>query len=513
MTTNNTCVQVDFDNDGVFDQVGNGTGGLLAFSGGTCASGYFLDAPGAAALNPNALRIYDNNAADGTPNNDITGARVVANKPVALGYGLDTDLAPPSGAGILDLGYWVYPVSQKFLDPVLVVDKSADVTTVPTSGGPVTYTIEVAAFSFGPLTTLQVLDLLPVGVPGASYVPGSTVITNPDLSQVTGPAGDPAISTVGGRDQLDWSAALAANVDTLQTNETLTVQYTVNIPAGPSGVLSNDATAIANLGTSVFQPTDTADVMRTDVSLSKTVTDDGSPEPGESLTYTLSVSNAGSADETNVIVTDPLPANTTFVPASITDAGPFTGVYDAGQNAVVWTAATFVAGTGPFNLSFQAAINPTTPAGTVIANTADFESAQTVNFDSNTTNTTIVGPTLVISKSAVGNPALVYIGQTVSYEISVQNTGGGAALGPFIQDLFPVNGTYVPASMQFRLNAGPFTPLTDAGGDDEGEAFANRVEFSPPGQRFLSGRVQRRRLQQRRRHPVLGHRLAGDRTQ
>ena len=64
-----------------------------------------------------------------------------------------------------------------------------------------TYTIEVEAFSFGPLTTLQVLDLLPLGVAGASYLPGSTVITNPDLTQVTGAAADPAISTVGARDQ------------------------------------------------------------------------------------------------------------------------------------------------------------------------------------------------------------------------------------------------------------------------------------------------------------------------
>jgi len=476
-TTNNTCVQVDFDNDGFFDQVGNGTGGLLPFSGGTCATGYFLDAPGAAAVNPNALRIYDNNAADGTPNNDTTGARVVANKAIALGYGLDTDLAPPSGAGILDLGYWVYPVSQKFLDPVLVVDKSADVTTVPTAGGMVTYTIEVEAFAFGPLTTLQVLDLLPVGVPGASYVPGSTVITNPDLSQVTGPAADPAIVPVGGRDQLDWSAVLAANVDTLQTNETLTVQYTVNIPLGASGVLTNEAAAIASLGTSVFAPTDTADVMRTDVILNKTATDDGSPEAGENLTYTISVANGGAGNETNVVITDPLPVNTTFVPASITTAGPFAGVYDAGQNAVVWTAATLAAGVGPFALSFQAAINPTTPTGTVIENTADFESALTTNFASNTTSTTLGGPTLAIAKTALGNPNPVHPGEVVTFEITVENTGAGAANNLFIEDLFSVNGTYVPGSMQWRLNAAPFSPLTDAADADEGLALVDRVQF------------------------------------
>ncbi len=48
--------------------------------------------------------------------------------------------------------------------------------------------------------------------------------------------------------------------------------------------------------------------------------------------------------------------------------------------------------------------------------------------------------------------------------------GRGAAKDLFIAGLFPVNGTYVPVSMQWHLNAGPFTPFTDTGGDDNGEA-------------------------------------------
>ena len=65
---------------------------------------------------------------------------------------------------------------------------------------------------------------------------------------------------------------------------------------------------------------------------------------------------------------------------------------------------TLFAGSGPFALSFQAAINPSTPAGSVIENTADFESALTTNFDSNTTSTTLGGPSLVVAKSALGSP-------------------------------------------------------------------------------------------------------------
>lgn len=118
-TQDNTCVRVDFDNNGVFDQVNNAAGALVGFAGtATCADGYLIDAPGG-ATNPNALLIYDNNAGDGTLNFDSTGARVVADKPVALSWGLDVDSAPTGGNGILDLGYWIYPISQSFLNPVL----------------------------------------------------------------------------------------------------------------------------------------------------------------------------------------------------------------------------------------------------------------------------------------------------------------------------------------------------------------------------------------------------------
>ncbi len=473
-TTDNTCVKLDFDNDGVFDQIGDGAGGLVARD---CDGnmGYTVNAPGSAFLD--ALRVYDNNAADGTPNDDPTGARVVANKPVALAYGLDTDQAPVSGAGILDLGYWVYPVNQAFLEPVMTIEKTPDVGSVPSAGAPVTYTLEVRAYSFGPLSGLDVRDLLPSGVPGSSYVPGSTVITNPDLSTVTGAGADPTITTVGSRDELDWTSVLAANVDTLAANESLTIQYTIDIPAGAPAVLTNEVTAVGSLGASVFAPTDSADVVRTDVSLAKAVTDDGSPEVNETLTYTLTVANGGVADETNVFVSDSIPGNATFVPGSIVDAGPFTGTYDPGQNAVVWSAAAFTAGTGPFALSFQVRVNPATPSGTAIDNVATYESNETQIFSSNQVSTTVVGPSLLVAKSAVGNPDPVYPGQIVIWEITVENVGGGAANNLVIEDPFPLNGTYVAESMEFQLNAGSPVALTDAGGDDEGELLADRLRF------------------------------------
>ena len=167
----NTCVRVDFDNDGNFDDIGDGAGGTTPRLGsGPCTDGYFIDAL-------QTLPIWD--ASD----DDNTGTRISANKPISVAYGQHTDFSA-GGQAIEDFGYTVYPVNQLFLDPVLTADKTADVTSIPLSTTTrVTYTIEVSTGDFGPLTGVTVTDFLPSGVTSSDYVTGSTVITFPDLSQ------------------------------------------------------------------------------------------------------------------------------------------------------------------------------------------------------------------------------------------------------------------------------------------------------------------------------------------
>ncbi len=70
------------------------------------------------------MRIFDHT------DYDNSGTQIVANKPVAMAWGEDTDRAVGSDP-ILDAGYTVYPIQQAFLDPVLTIDKAATSTVVP----------------------------------------------------------------------------------------------------------------------------------------------------------------------------------------------------------------------------------------------------------------------------------------------------------------------------------------------------------------------------------------------
>ncbi|MDX2437166.1 MAG: C25 family cysteine peptidase [Acidobacteriota bacterium] len=481
-TADRTRVQFDLDNDGTFDQVdldGDGAADAAPFPDNT----YEFDML-------SALKVID------PVDNDMTGARIIANKPVGVSWGQDTDRSFYSDQA-LDTGFTVYPVNQLFLDPALTISKEVDTTAVPTGSvdadRTVTYTLTVKSYGFGPLSNVEVWDLLPQDVYGdTDYVLNSTLITCPNLVQGTG---DPSFDDCTGGPgvdcgQLTWDIEGACGVGfTLGTDNTLTVRYQVVIPVAPSGPrqLTNEAHAQAVLGGSVFSPSDTAKVVQTDVTLTKAV-DLTTPSAGDLITFTLQVANTStSIDETDVYISDPIPADTTFEPGSITADGAFTGsgVFDVAQNAVVWNAALFPFSPAPNStatLSFQVRVNPTVPAGTEIPNRAGYESIETPYFLSNEVEPVVQGPELTALKSIVGDPAFVHPSESVTFQIHIDNTGTAAASNLFISDPFPSNAAYLAETMMWSLNSGPFTALSDTndgdeGGGADGRAFADRVEF------------------------------------
>ncbi|MEE4271900.1 MAG: C25 family cysteine peptidase [Thermoanaerobaculales bacterium] len=454
-TQDDTLVLIDLDNNGTFDEVdldGDGTADPAPLPG----NGYVVNAL-------DALSIFDHTDFDNT------GTRIVADKPVAVAWGQETDIGL-YGDVSYDTGYTVYPIDQLFLDPVLTLEKISDTEVVPVSGGEVTYTLTLSAYDFDPLTDLEIWDVLPEGVPATAYVPGSTLITYPDLSMDTA---DPVVSVdpESGRDRLDWTLSS----DPLLAGQYITVEYAIDYPASATGpgLLANTAHAVGRLGGSVFSPVAYETVVQTDASLDKSASHDGTPQVGEEIDYAMTVANSGLSDETGVVITDPVPADTEFVVGSILDDAPFTGAYDPAQNAVVWTAASVAAGTGPYYLGFSVSINPGVAAETGIVNQAGYASNQTPYFTAGADVTT-TGPRLEFEKHG---PAVLHPLETAVFEIVVANTGVAAANGVTIIDAIPLFTTYEVESMEWSLNSGPFVSVTDVSDGDEGEFLTDRVRL------------------------------------
>jgi uncharacterized repeat protein (TIGR01451 family) len=108
--------------------------------------------------------------------------------------------------------------------------------------------------------------------------------------------------------------------------------------------------------------TNTFTPFSSDVSLTKTV-DDSTPDAGQTITYTLTVSNAGPDDATDVVVTDQLPEGITYVSDSgegayATSTGEWAvGTLAANGSATLTITATVSSGTGGMSISNNASVS------------------------------------------------------------------------------------------------------------------------------------------------------------
>ncbi|WP_054030668.1 DUF11 domain-containing protein [Desulfatitalea tepidiphila] len=153
----------------------------------------------------------------------------------------------------------------------------------------------------------------------------------------------------------------------------------------------------------------------------------GIVDPGDTLSYTIAISNTGAIDATGVVLSDTVPANTTYVADSLQLNGttvtgaampllppglsvhssdnPGAGIISAGQSATV---------------TFQVTVDPGTPTGTVISNQGTVTSNELADEPTDADGVPANGdqPTLVV----VGDAQLL----TITKEVAV--VGGGAAL-------------------------------------------------------------------------------------
>ncbi|MGB9600766.1 MAG: DUF11 domain-containing protein, partial [Myxococcota bacterium] len=112
---------------------------------------------------------------------------------------------------------------------------------------------------------------------------------------------------------------------------------------------------------------------------------------GEILTYTIDVINTGSADATNTVVTDLLPANTTYVPNSTYLDG--TLVADINGNSPLFTGmniGTVSSGVGNRRrIQFKVRINDNVAGGTYIYNRATIRCNEILAYTTNQVSTLV----------------------------------------------------------------------------------------------------------------------------
>lgn len=186
---------------------------------------------------------------------------------------------------------------------------------------------------------------------------------------------DPTL-TAGGHQRIFVVCGIPASAsDASESNVTLSVASdTLTGPAGTTTQETAPPFVLAETGSSAGQAsavgTYQASGIDFDIPLTQTVTDPNGGNKaaqGSTITYTIKVQPKGSGTGDHVQVSDPIPANTTYIPGSLTLNGVALtdarsdadgGYYDAGQNAVFVNLGARASNASPDTITFKVKINP-----------------------------------------------------------------------------------------------------------------------------------------------------------
>jgi uncharacterized repeat protein (TIGR01451 family) len=102
--------------------------------------------------------------------------------------------------------------------------------------------------------------------------------------------------------------------------------------------------------------------------------DDASPNEGDTIVYTISVTNNGPNDTTGVVISDALPAGVTYVTSSATQ-----GNYNDGTG--LWTVVGTLHDSDVATLTITATVDEGT-AGQTITNVAEVSASDQLDSDS-----------------------------------------------------------------------------------------------------------------------------------
>ncbi len=263
-----------------------------------------------------------------------------------------------------------------------------------------------------------------------------------------------------------WSAANIGTIlpgTAVSRSFTVTASTTLAASCAPT-TLSNTATTTGavlttNTVTNSLDRTPRLSIAKSSNIVTDTVT------AGQNIVYSLSVRNNGSGNATNIVVTDAVPAGTTFVGCA--GGGPPACSNAAGT--VTWTIPGPLAG-GTTAAALTLTVN--VPVGQVDGSSITNGASLVVNglacgtAQSNlVTNTVSAPPLLAITKaSSPVSASNVTPGQVITYTITVTNNGPGYTSDAVVTDAIPANTTYVPNSTRFIAKDGSSCPIEEVPG-------------------------------------------------
>ena len=281
-------------------------------------------------------------------------------------------------------------------------------------GGQLTYTITVTNNGPSTATNVSVTDVLPSGLTFSSASASQGTATHA-------------------------SGTITGSLGTIASGGNATITLVVDVSASASGSITNTSTVTAtetetnsanNTATQVTTLTRSADLA---------ITKSDTPDPvvaGQTITYTLTVTNNGPSDASGVTVTDTLPSGVTFVSAT-----PSQGTATGAGNTVTASLGNLADGASA-TITITGTVAAT--ASGTLTNTATVSATETDSVSTNNSDsedTTVQRQVdLAITKIDATDP--ISAGNALTYTMTVTNNGPSQATNVSLSDVLPSGVTF-----------------------------------------------------------------------
>jgi uncharacterized repeat protein (TIGR01451 family) len=280
----------------------------------------------------------------------------------------------------------------------------------PNVGDTITFTVTLSNAGPAVATSVQVSDLLPAGLSFVSATP----------SQGTYASGS-GLWTVG-----------TVTTTTPQTLQLSAVVVSPKRQRNEARILNADQADPAG-GNNKARATETP--QQADLGLKKTVSN-RAPNVGDTITFTVTLTNKGPDSATTVGVFDQLPAGLTFVSAT-----PSQGAYSPGSG--MWSVGT-VTKTVPQTLQLTATVvSPGARTNTAVISDSDQFDKKTGNNVAEATETPQQAELGLVKTVDNTTPS---VGQRVRFTVALTNAGPDPATSVEVSDLLPAGMVFVSAS-------------------------------------------------------------------
>ncbi|MBE7556417.1 MAG: DUF11 domain-containing protein [Anaerolineales bacterium] len=368
------------------------------------------------------------------PAGGIITASYQVRLPIPLTNGLTLDnLAQVTASNLITIPFPLTDTTRVTIvsSHTLEIDKSVQPKPV-LPGGLLTYTLVYTASGNEPAPNTVINDAVPLSTTFVSASGGLTRTTPPP----------------GGTGPIIWSLGDLLTATSGITLQTGVVTFVVQVdPTVTVGVITNTARISDDTGVTDSDDDVTTVTSEPILSLQKSAVDanGGLLSPGDTLTYTIVVANSGVSNATGAVISDNTPANTTFVPGSISIEPTGNGTLGAAPPTLV-SGVTITAGQR-VTVSFAVTVNAGVPDGTNIVNTASVTSTEVPTPTTGTVTVPVrIAPLLHLDKrvSPAGQTAP---GNILTYTLCYSNSGNAPATGVVLTDDIPINTSYVPGSV------------------------------------------------------------------